>query len=124
MKYLPFPLLAAGIFLVVGLSACGNKAGDRPPNLKAFDSAAPEIKEMWTAAREADRTNDYYRAEVLLYEMIRRDLPPDQVQAARNQLVITHHRMQDAVEKGDPVAKAALDQMRMAPPNRPPRAAQ
>ena len=91
-----------------------------PPTASAFDSAPADIKEMWTRAIEADRTNDFYGAEVLLYELTRRDLPPDQIQAAKDQILLTHTRLKDAVTKGDPQAKAAFDQIRMAPPNRPP----
>ena len=91
-----------------------------PPAASAFDSAPTDIKEMWTRAIEADRTNDFYGAEVLLYELTRRDLPPDQIQAAKDQIVLTHTRLKDAVTKGDPQAKASFDQFRMAPPNRPP----
>ena len=108
--------------LALVLSACskGTKGKDPAPNVAVFDAAPAEIKQIWTLAVEADKTNDYYTAELMLYQLIQRDLPADQIEAARAQLAITHHRMQDGVDKGEPDAKAAFEKIRMAPPNRPP----
>ena len=99
--------------------ACGKKQNFPAPNKSVFDSAPAELKDMWGQALEADRTNDYYKAEVLLYEIIRQNPAPEQTDEARKELVIVHHRMQDAVEKGDPEAKAAFQKFRENPPNRP-----
>lgn len=119
VKRLGFALLIAAA--VVGVCVGCKKKDTKPaPNIAAFDDAPAEIKDVWTLALEADKTNDYYTAEVMLYDLIRRDISPAQIQTARDQLVLTHHRMQDGVDKGDPDAKAAFEKIRMAPPNRPP----
>lgn len=89
------------------------------PNQRAFENAPPELKEIWTQAMEADKTNDFYKAEVLLYELIRQVPAPEQVEAARSELVLVHARFQDLVSKGEPAAKAAFEQMKLNPPNRP-----
>jgi len=103
------------------LSGCGKQPqiGDAPPpNPTAFDNAAPEIKELWTQALEADKTNDYYRAQVILYEIIRSEVPPDQVNEARRQIGVFHERLMEGVKKGDAEAKAAYEKFRELPPSR------
>lgn len=111
-------VLSAALALVCVTGACKKQAAVKPSQ-QVFDTAAPEIKEMWTQALQADGTNDFYKAEVLLYELIRRDISPEQVEAARAELVLVHTRLKDLASKGDPTAKAAFEQLRMAPPNRP-----
>jgi len=119
VKRLGIALLAIVVLALV-IPGCKKNAGGKAPNISAFDTAPEEIKQVWNLALAADKTNDYYTAEGMLYDLIRREISPAQTEAARAQLVITHHRMQDGVEKGEPEAKAAFEKIRMAPPNRPP----
>ncbi len=112
-------VMPALIVLALAGGACKKKSTLPQPSQQAFDTAPAEIKDMWTQALEADKTNDFYKAEVLLYEIVRRNPDPAQVQAARDELVVVHTRLKDLVTKGDPTAKAAFDQMRANPPSRP-----
>ena len=123
VKHLGTALLLAAVLAGFSTAGCKKQTESSKPNPAAFDTAAPEIKNIWDLALEADRTNDYYAAEVMLYDLTRKEITPEQLQAAKNQLVLTHHRMQDGVEKGDPEAKAAFEKIRMSPPQRPPSSA-
>jgi hypothetical protein len=49
---------------------------------KAFQSAAPELKDAWASAVAADKTNGYADAYLTLLQMRHQtDLPPDQLAA-------------------------------------------
>lgn len=119
MKILDHVVVLLSVVAVVCVTGACKKQAAVKPSQQVFDNAPPEIKEMWTQALQADGTNDFYKAEVLLYELIRRDIAPEQVEAARAELVLVHTRLKDLTAKGDPTAKAAFDQLRMNPPNRP-----
>lgn len=84
----------------------------------AFDNAAPEVAQSWAAAVEASRTNDYFGAQTLLYRLLRQELNPDQKRAVEHQLTIVTARLDAGLAKGDPAARAALDQLHSNPPNR------
>jgi hypothetical protein len=86
--------------------------------MQAFDSAPQEVKQMWQKALEADKTNDYVTAETLLYAVIRPELTPEQRDAATRRLTSIRQRLDDGLEKGDPAAQAAWDELRRNPPNR------
>jgi hypothetical protein len=104
--------------LAVALTGCGKKQTVAAASPQAFDTAEPELKELWTLALEADRTNDFYRAEVLLYELTRRNLPADKEAEARKQIAFVHQHMMDEVGKGNAEAKASLDKFREQLPSR------
>jgi hypothetical protein len=117
MKY--SPILAVGL---VTLALC---AGCKKDPLKmttseanAFGSATPEIKQLWDAALEADKTNGYMTAEVCLYNIFRPEATEEQKSAAGKKLAEIHQRLLALVEKGDADAKAALQEMQKNPPNR------
>jgi predicted small lipoprotein YifL len=110
-----FTLAWAALMLM--LAACGRK-GPAPANPNAFDKAAPEIKQIWDAALTADKTNGYYASQALLFRLLQQPLAPEQQEAANQQLTATKARFTAALEKGDPAAKSALDEMRRNPPNR------
>ena len=117
----PALTLAAVVVIAVAVSACGKKGSHLPAGDKrAFDKATPEIKELWTQALEAERTNDYYRAQVLLFEIVQRKPSDQEVEAAKAQMTLGLQKMRDAASKGDPAAKAAFDEFRQNPPGRTP----
>ncbi len=78
---------------------------------KAFDNAPAEVKQLWTIALEADRTNDFFGADSMLTELMHRDLTPDQNQAADKQRVVARRHLQSAIDKGDPEAQKALREL-------------
>jgi len=85
---------------------------------KAFDGTTPELKQTWQAALEASRTNDFEGAKTLLYNLVRSDLTPDQQQAVKHALTQLDQKFTQALEKGDPAAKQALEALQKSPPNR------
>ncbi len=99
---------------------CGRKAGPAlsAADNQAFDKAPPEVKQVWDRVLEADRTNDYFSAQRLLYELAQRPLPPEQKNAVSNETAVISKRMYDAAEKGDAAALNAIQQLRRNPPNR------
>jgi hypothetical protein len=113
--------VVAAVVLATAVTACGKKGTHLPAGDQGvFDNATPEIKELWTQALEADRTNDYYRAQVLLFEIVQRKPSDQQVEAAKAQMTLGLQKMREGVAKGDPAAKAAFDEFRQNPPARTP----
>jgi hypothetical protein len=105
------------LFLSTG---CGGKKGAAPTakDLQAFNSAPVDVKQMWDRALEADKTNDYATAEMLLYALVRPDLTKEQREAVINRLTSVKQRLDDGLEKADPAAQAAWEELRRNPPNR------
>lgn len=110
-------LTAASAALLL-LAGCGKKAPVTADNTRVFDKASPEIKQMWQTALEASKTNDYVTAEMVLYRLSRPELTPEQTDAINRQLTALTERLNDAVTKGDPAAKAAVTELHRNPPNR------
>jgi hypothetical protein len=113
-------LTAASAALLL-LAGCGKKALVTADDAKVFDKAAPELRQMWQTALEASKTNDYVTAEMVLYRLSRPDLVPEQQDAVNRHLTALTERLNDAVAKGDPAAKAAVTELHRNPPNRQPR---
>ena len=111
LAVLAAPLLVGG---------CGQKAGPAlsAGDRQAFDKAAPEVKQVWDRALEADRTNGYVFAQKLLYGLSRQPLSPGQKDAVSNATTAISKRMYDAAEKGDAAALEAIRELRRNPPNR------
>jgi hypothetical protein len=102
-------------------AGCGQKQSNAnltAADLKAFDSAPVEAKQIWVSAMEAAKTNDYVGAETMLFMLIRQDISEPQKQAANRQIGAVHQRLLAAVEKGDPEAQKALQELQQNPPNR------
>lgn len=95
-------------------SATGPAAAD----IKAFDAATPQVKQVWQAALEADRTNDYAGGLILYYALLGQNLTPEQHDAVGRVSTGLKQRMSDAAQTGDAAAQAALQQLRQRAPNR------
>ena len=100
------------------LAGCGKKALVTADDAQVFDQAAPELKQMWQTALAASKTNDYVTAEMVLYRLSRPELTPEQKDAINRHLTSLTERLNDAVAKGDPAAKAAVAELHRNPPNR------
>ena len=120
----PLAKLSAAVFLVglLVFSGCkGSKSQKLNPNEQtAFNQAAPELKQIWDKGVEAEKANDYVAAETALYALLSMQLTPEQRTAVEKELTTANQRLFAAAEKGDPSAKAALQQLRLNPLNRPP----
>jgi hypothetical protein len=111
--------LAFAAVLLFGGCKKGNSSGPAAAEIKAFDTASPEVKRVWQAALEADRTNGYAAALTLYYSMLRENLTPEQHDAVGRVSTSLKQRLSDAAQKGDAAAQAALQEFRQHAPNRP-----
>ena len=84
-------------------------------DLKAFDGATLQLKQNWAQAHAAGATNDYVQAIVTLRAMLLRDLSKEQVQAVKDALSAFDAKMMEAVDRGDPAAKKALETLSSPP---------
>jgi hypothetical protein len=109
-------VLASVLGLLCGCSKDSSSLSSH--DKKAFDSASPELKQMWQTALDASRTNDFEGAKTLLYNLARSDITPDQQQAVKRALTELDQKFTQALEKGDPAAKQALEALQKNPPNR------
>jgi hypothetical protein len=102
------------------LSGCGEKTGKlSSAELKSFDSAAPEMKQIWTTALEVSKTNDYFGGQTLFSKLLTGELTPEQRSAVSKASTELNARLYAAFEKGDPEAQKAIQELRSNPPNRP-----
>jgi hypothetical protein len=106
---------------VLLFGGCGKAKPVAPTaaELRAFDKAPAEVKDAWQAAQAADHTNDYARGMVLYYSLLREDLSPEQVEVVKKASTYLKQRLDDAVEKGDAAAQAAMQELRTRAPGRP-----
>ena len=109
------------ILLLVGCSKKQGVGELTDADTKAFDSAPADVKQTWTTALEASKSNDYVGAQTLLYGLLAQNLSPDQKQAVTKASTLVNQRLYDGVEKGDPAALKAMEDMRRNPPGRQPR---
>jgi hypothetical protein len=117
---LTISLAFAAVLLCAGCKKSGT-AGPAAAEIKAFDTAPPEVKQMWQAAVAADHTNDYAAGITLYYSLMREELTPEQQAVVAKLSTNLKQRMSDAADKGDPAAQAALQELRRHSPNRPQR---
>jgi hypothetical protein len=107
---------------VVGgaLVACiaGGCSRSSTSEIHAFDQAAPELKQTWMTALSAGSNNDYVGSQTMLFGLLGEPLTPEQVQAVQKEIALVRNNLSAAVQKGDPAAQAALQQLRQNPPNR------
>jgi len=105
---------------LVGVSCgCRAKANREAVASQSFVQAPDDLKQMWELALAAARTNDYATAQTLLFALMREQLTPEQRQAVNDESTALNDRLLKEVEKGDPAAKTALEELHLHPPNRP-----
>lgn len=109
-------LVAFACLLSAGCRA--KSGGVSSEDNKAFDSAAPEIKQTWQAAIEAGRTNDFEGSKKLFYSLITPETTPAQQEAVKHALGVVDQKFSEALSKGDPAAQQALEALRKSAPNR------
>ena len=111
--------LAVAAVLLFGGCRKSSSTGPAAAEVKAFDTATPEVKQAWQAALEADHANDYAKGMTLYYALLRQPLTPTQRDAVARLSTGLNQRLTEAVEKGDATAQAALQELRQHAPNRP-----
>jgi hypothetical protein len=100
------------------IAECRGKTGVTSEDNKAFDSAAPEIKQTWQTAIAAGQTNDFEGSKKLFYSLITPETTPAQQEAVKHALAVLDQKFSEALSKGDPAAQQALEAMQKNAPNR------
>ena len=93
--------------------------GPTTAEIKAFDTATPEVKQVWQTTLQPDHTNVYAGGITLYFSLMRKDLTPAQQEVVAKLSTSLKQRMSDAAQKGDPAAQAAVQELRQHAPNRP-----
>lgn len=118
-------VLVVGV-LTLGGGGCGKSTSESPspaPVAKpaqaatqlqqAFTTAPPEVQQTATTASEAMRSADYETAVRTLQTIkARQDLTPQQQMAVHESSAALEARLLQAMEAGDPKAKAAYERLR------------
>jgi hypothetical protein len=113
-------LILVGVAALLLAAGCGRNTGDLSPSERqAFDSAPPDVKQIWEMAVAAGKTNDYVASLTLFNGLLSRGLSPEQKDAASKQMTAVNQRLFAAARKDDPAAKKAIEELRRNPPNRP-----
>jgi hypothetical protein len=111
--------LACAAVLLFGGCGKSSSTGPAAAQTKAFESATPEVKQLWQAALEADRSNDYSKGLNLYYSLLHENLTEEQHEAVGKLSTGLKQRLSDAAQKGDAAAQAALQELRQRTSNRP-----
>lgn len=84
----------------------------------AFNSATPEVKQLWEDALKADKANDYLTAGEKFRALLTNNISADQLVAVQTALGAFNIRLNDAAAKGDAAAQKALESAKAAAPRR------
>jgi hypothetical protein len=99
-------------FALILTAGCGPKAPAlSSSDLKAFDSAPPEVKQTWEKALAADKANDYVTAQSLLDSLGKMQLSAEQSNAVVAESGTFSARLWQAAEKNDPAAVKAVQEI-------------
>lgn len=102
--------LTAALLVIAGCSKQTAKL--TASESKAFESAAPDVKQAWESALAADKANDYENAQKLLDGLKQMQLSVDQSQALTVELFSFQDRLYKTAEAGDPAAIKALQDIK------------
>ena len=108
MKYL-MERLGGAALLVALLCGCGKNLPKPSVDPRAFDAAAPEIKQFWDEALAASAANDPGSAISSLRLLSRQNISPEQRQAAQNALAVYEAKLREDAKRGDPAASKAME---------------
>jgi hypothetical protein len=108
MKYLMERL---GVVALLAALLCGCAKNSPRPSVdpRAFDAAAPEIKQAWDEALAASAANDPGSAISSLRLLSRQNISLEQRKAAQNALVVYEAKLREDAKRGDPAARKAME---------------
>jgi hypothetical protein len=81
-------------------------------DLKVFDSAPAELKDLWLQSQAAAGTNDYVQAMLALRALMQRELSPEQRAAVETTMGAYDAKLSRAAARGDAEAKKAQETLR------------
>ena len=108
IQYASLAVVSTALFC--GCGPGSSKVGSA--DLKAFDSASPELKELWQQSQAAAGTNDYVQAILALRALMPRDLSPEQRAAVETAMGAYDAKLARAAAHGDAEAQKALETLR------------
>jgi hypothetical protein len=100
------------LFSLIALLGCDA----RSVNKEAFNSAKPELQQIWQTALAANKASDYVRANTNLVSLLSREITPAQLVAVQDALASLNERMYTAAAKGDPAAQKSLEALKLSSP--------
>jgi ABC-type uncharacterized transport system auxiliary subunit len=113
------PSLIERLFVAALLAALLCGCGRTPPQAavdpKAFDAAAPEIKQVWDQVIAAAATNDLGSALITLRLLSRKDISLQQREAAHSAMVVYETKLREAARRGDPAANRTMKELGLSP---------
>jgi hypothetical protein len=106
------PSLIERLFVATILAAllcgCGRNPSKAALDPKAFDAAAPEVKQVWDQAMAAAAGNDLGSAITTLRLLSRQDISQQQREAVHSALVVYEAKVREDAKRGDPAAHKAM----------------
>lgn len=87
-----------------GCSKSNTAAKVTSADAKAFDSAAPEVKDAWTKLLAADAATNYMEAVTLIKSLKNMQMSDQQADAVAKETRSFCERMSDAAKNNDPAA--------------------
>ncbi|MCX6922279.1 MAG: hypothetical protein NT154_03525 [Verrucomicrobia bacterium] len=106
-----FTRLFAAALLTALLCSCGKNSSQPLVDSKAFDAAAPEIKQVWDQTVAAAASNDLGSAITTLRFMSRQDITLPQREAVRNALGVYEAKLREGAKRGDAAAAKTMQEL-------------
>lgn len=102
-------------FLLIAETGCGSHVKSLSAGQSnAFESAPADVKQTWEKALTADRTDDYVNAQIYLDSLNRTILSDSQRKALETESASFGLRLTQAVDKNDPAAVKAVQEINQA----------
>ena len=106
------PCLAGLAGLILLLAGCGpNTTKLNSGDMKAFDNAPADVKQIWDKALAAEEAKDYVTVQDSLDSLGKMALTDPQREAANTKLFAFQQKLWQAAEKGDPAAVKAVQEI-------------
>ena len=99
--------------LAAFLCGCGRNPPKASVDPKAFDAAAPEIKQVWDQAMASAARTILAPPLSMIRLLSRQDISLPQREAAHNALVVYEAKLREDAKRGDPAALKAMKNPRI-----------
>ena len=107
------------LFMAIALAAlvggCGKKTAQATVDPKAFDAAAPEVKQVWDQATAAAAAKDFGAAIASIRLLSRQEITVEQREAAHAALVAYESQLKEIARQGDPLANKSIKELGISP---------
>jgi hypothetical protein len=97
--------ISPAVAAVWRFGVCKKGSSPAPAKIKVFEAATPKVKQVWQAALDADRANDYGKGLRLYCSLLRENLTEAQHDAVGRLSTGLKQRLSDAPENGAPMSR-------------------